>query len=268
MRPLGEIPPSADRDRLEALCIALLRSGTSWPVTQWAARRALAYEIVDDVCHAVEEALCWTWHAEDMATLARFVMPQALRVEGILDAVCEDTRRTPATAGIKELATAIYGELTARKILYDNEKLSLGAPQRVSGPSEILRDSGPRRATCLETSLLFAACIEAGHGQPLIFHFVNGYGEAHALAGYWLQPPRCRQVIYQNPAVFPFKPPPNVIAVETTGITVDKRLRKAYPAACKAARAMFTKPGWSPRFAVDITEARQRGIMPWGYIGD
>jgi hypothetical protein len=265
--PLGDIPPGPDLERLERLLMGLMRGGSAWPVAEWTARRALVYEMVYEASQAIITMLYETWHYEEIPSLARFVIPQSYQVEQILDAVCEARGGTPGTRDMQQLAMAIYQELATRKIHYDKEKLSLGAAQRVRRAAEILRESGLRKATCLETSLLFAACIEAAHGQPIILQFVNRYGEGHAVAGFWLAPPRFREVVYFDPAVFSFKPHPDVIIVETTGIAVDRGIRKTYPAACKAGRAMFTNPDWSLRFAVDIAEARSRGLMPWEHIG-
>lgn len=206
------------------------------------------------------------WIPEEMASLARFVMPQAPQVEEVLDAIRQTTLDGVAPRRVAPLAAAIYRELARRQIIYDHEPLSLGAAQRVRLPQQILRARGPRVATCLESSHVFAACLEAAHKEPLILQFVHRCGAAHAIAGFWLRPPRLREVVYDDPAVFAFKRPATAVVLETTGITVNRNL--TYRAARGAARALFTKLDWSLRFAVDIAEARRRGIMPWDYPGD
>lgn len=74
MRPLVDIPPSADRERLEMLLIGLMRSGSTWQAAEWSARRALVYEIVDEACQALVETFYGTWHYEEISSLARFVI--------------------------------------------------------------------------------------------------------------------------------------------------------------------------------------------------
>jgi hypothetical protein len=216
------------------------------------------------------------WNPAERERLARFVIPGASQVGQVLDAVRQATMAGVGIMPTKKLVAAIYEELAQWKITYEWEPYNPEAfEQRVRLPPLMLRSVGPRAATCLETSLLFAACIEAGHGEPLIFRFLqrNIYTHeiegAHAIVGFWLQPfakrPQAqRKLLYEDPVVFSIKRPVNVIVLETIGVT--KNEYKTYRGSRRAAMAIFTKPGWLLDFAVDIAVARQEGLMPLGQV--
>jgi len=163
---------------------------------------------------------------------------------------------------VNKLAGLVYRHLAESAIIFDYEPYSLGFAQRVRSPSTILRKVHPRVATCLDCSLLFASVIEAAGGEPLVLQFVRPY-QAHAIVGAWLRPPINREVVYLDRTPFKLDRPKNIAVIESTGVTVNQP--RSFREARTAAKAFFRDPSWSLRFALDVGEARRRGIMPWGF---
>ena len=79
-----------------------------------------------------------------------------------------------------ELASAIWAAVLQRKLNYSLPPASFEhSGQKVRSPSHIL-DSGI--ATCFDSTLLFAACLEQANLNPLLV-FTKG----HSFAGFWLR---------------------------------------------------------------------------------
>lgn len=202
------------------------------------------------------------WNCEETATLARFVSPLAPNVEEVLDALRTSFGEGVGTMPVNRLAALVYRHLAESAIIFDHEPYSPGFAQRVRSPSAILRKARPRVATCLDCSLMFAAIIEAAGGEPVLFQFL-GPQQAHAIVGAWLRPPINRQVVYMDRTPFNLSRPKNVAVLESTGVTINQP--RSFREARTTAKALFRDPSWSFRFALDVVEARRRGIMPWGY---
>jgi hypothetical protein len=193
-------------------------------------------------------------------------MPHAARVEQVLDEVRRTTWSAVATMRINQLASCVYHVLSQKRIVFDHEPISLRVAQRVRSTSRVLSMRTVPVGNCLELALTFAACLEAAHREPLIFQFVHRDGcTGHALVGFWLSPP-CpfsREVVYRDSRLFVVKRPRNITVLDVTGVSVNQP--KTCFRACRAANALFFDPMWNFRFALDVVEARRRGILPWGY---
>jgi hypothetical protein len=208
------------------------------------------------------------WNSEEMPTLARYVMPHAPEIEHLLAHVRQSTLCELAKVPDVRLASHIYRALASKKIVWDYEPVSLGKSQRMRLPHQVFPTTGSAVGTCLDLSDLFAGCFEGGYHEPLVFQFVrrNGDGHGHALAGFWLRPPSTREVVYRDARLFSVGRPRNVVVVDVIGVSVNSPA--SFRTACRAARAMFTDPTWSFRFALDVALARSCGIMPWDYPND
>ncbi len=90
------------------------------------------------------------------------------------------------------LAAAIWSAATALNLSYAEPPRSFEkAGQKVRGPGQIV---GEGLATCLDTSLLLAATLEAAGLNPIVV-FVEG----HAFAGAWLQDMTFRGAVERDP---------------------------------------------------------------------
>ncbi len=121
--------------------------------------------------------------------LAAFVTPNHPRVSSVLSEaskVLHGWEKSPSFEGyqahdrnrVKDLMAAIYYALCNSKIVYNNPPASFEVAQRVRLPHKVLEE---KKGTCLDLSVLYAACLEAAGLNPLIF-IVKG----HAFAGCWL----------------------------------------------------------------------------------
>lgn len=123
-------------------------------------------------------------------TLAAFVLPNHPEIMGILrlasDILAKWTRN-PSLGGYQsrsprrafQITAAIYAALQGLKLTYVSPPASFeNDGQRVRLPDEILKS---RMATCLEASLLAAACLEQAGLHPLVM-----LKDGHAFGGVWL----------------------------------------------------------------------------------
>jgi hypothetical protein len=202
-----------------------------------------------------------------MATLARFVTPHSLAVEYVLDGVRRATSSdVVATMPINQLVLCIYRVLSKKGIVFDYEQVSLRMGQWIRPLDRVLSTSMVPVGNCLELAVTGASCLEAAHREPLIFQFVHRDGcSGHALLGYWLRPPSPsrREVVYRDGRIFSVRHPRNVAVLDVTGVSVN--LPMSCFRACRTATALFSHSDWNLRFALDVFEARRRGIMPRGY---
>ena len=122
--------------------------------------------------------------------VAAFVQPNDPAVERVLKSAAGVLHRAGKSASIDgykhgakrawELASAIWGAVVAMRLDYSLPPASFEhIGQKVRGPSQVA-ESG--LATCLDLALLFAACLEQVHLNPLIV-FMKG----HAFVGVWLK---------------------------------------------------------------------------------
>lgn len=122
--------------------------------------------------------------------IAAFVQPNDPAVERVLKKAADILRQNGKSGALNgyeggpkrawELATAVWGAVGALGLDYALPPPSFEhAGQKVRGPSQVL-DSG--LATCLDSTLLFAAALEHCGLNPLIV-FTRG----HAFAGVWLR---------------------------------------------------------------------------------
>ena len=153
------------------------------------------------------------------------------------------------------LAAAVYSAIAALQTHYAQPPASFEQRgQKIRGPSKILHDS---IATCLDTTLLFAAALEAA-GLNTVCILLDG----HALCGVWLVKrtlPKTveRDVVEIRKAIAARE----LVVFETTGVT--HRPAMTFEQAKKAGEAKLGDNA-SERFvsAVDTARSRSAGIMP------
>lgn len=123
-------------------------------------------------------------------TLAAFVLPNHPEIMRILRSASDilaKWTRNPSLGGYQsrsprrayQITAAIYAALQGLKLTYVSPPASFeNDGQRVRLPDEILKS---RMATCLEVSLLAAACMEQAGLHPLVM-----LKKGHAFGGVWL----------------------------------------------------------------------------------
>lgn len=223
------------------------------------------------ISHRTDEIIALSRHewGGALATpelLAAFVTPNDPAIAVILREASDKLReagRDPSLNGYQsqsrervwEMAAAIWAALAARRLIYAEPPASFEtAGQKVRLPSEVL---STRLATCLDTTVLFAAALEQIGLRPLIC-----LTRGHALAAVWLQPATLLGVATDDASDLRNYVELKELAVfETTAITSEP------PATFSQALSLGTsriRPEADDDFvlALDIKQARARQVTP------
>jgi very-short-patch-repair endonuclease len=203
----------------------------------------------------------------DMAQLLpAFVMPNDPAIFRVLRSAAEVLARhghSSALDGYQSndpkraymLAAAAYSAITALGVHYAQPPASFESRgQKVRGPSKIAHDS---IATCLDTTLLFAATLEAA-GLNTVALLLDG----HAFAGVWLVKRTLPKTVESDVTeIRKAIAARELVVFETTGVT--HRPAMTFEQAKKVGEAKLEESA-PQRFvsAVDIARSRSSGIMP------
>lgn len=156
---------------------------------------------------------------------------------------------------VKKQAAAIYAALQAENIAYTVPPASYESlGQRVRLPHTVLEQ---KCGTCLDLSLLFAACCEAVGLFPLVV-FIDG----HAFAGVWLEEETFGECVEEDMAALTKRVAEGIdtlCLVECTDYTAGKNT--AFDLAEKHAKDHLLRPE-EFTFALDISRCRCSGIRP------
>ena len=153
------------------------------------------------------------------------------------------------------LAAAIYSAIAALGVHYAQPPASFESRgQKVRGPSKISHDS---IATCLDTTLLFAATLEAA-GLNTVALLLDG----HAFAGVWLVKRTLPKTVESDVTeIRKAIAARELVVFETTGVT--HRPAMTFEQAKKTGEAKLEENA-PQRFVsgIDIARSRSAGIMP------
>ena len=167
-----------------------------------------------------------------------------------LDGYRSKTREKPYAIGA-HLWSAIYDE----GITYAYPPSSFATSgQKIRLQDDIFKS---RQATCLDSALLFAACLEqAGLNVVLVFT------EGHAMVGYWLIDKTLSGLTSNDPIDLRNRVAmKDIIIFETTFITSDTRLTFGQ-AIEEGARKISEEKENEFVYVLDLSQARSRGIKP------
>ncbi|MCX5569974.1 DUF3320 domain-containing protein [Kaistia nematophila] len=198
--------------------------------------------------------------------LAAFVRPNDPAVDAVLrDAATrlEQAGKSGAidgyTSGRKErvweLASAIWSALAARGIAYVLPPASFERTgQKVRGPSDVIER---RVGTCLDTTLLYAACLEQAGLHPLVVLTAG-----HAFVGLWLKDEGFPTAVVDDVQLLRKRRDlEDMLFVETTLLTQTPAARFAH-AIEKGNRQVDEDASAPLELAIDIQRSRSRGIRP------
>ena len=198
--------------------------------------------------------------------IASFVMPNDPTVAAVLGEASRVLRRagkSPALDGyesgarsrVYEIGAAIWAAIAQQGIGYALPPASFEEMgQKVRFPSEIGRTG---LATCLDTTLLFAACLEQAGLNPILL-----FAKGHAFAGQWLQPEEFRSVITDDPVSLRKRIDLDEIVVfETTLVTRNPAGRFA-EAVDEARARLAVEQEADFLLALDVRQARIQRILP------
>lgn len=200
--------------------------------------------------------------------LPAFVMPNDPAVDRVIKAASDCLRRMGKPDGIDgysskertrvwQLAAAIWSAVAGLRLSYSLPPASFErVGQKIRTPSQILEG---RVATCLDTTLLFAAALEQASLNPLVI-FTKG----HAFVGVWLQPSEFSALITDEAAALRRRfDLDELIVFETTLITHDNP--PSFSQAIAAGYAQLHEQRDNDfEMALDIRRARMQKIRPLG----
>ena len=211
----------------------------------------------------------WNGTRTQPEMIAAFVMPNHPDISRILRQVADILQQwsnDPTIDGysrkdpqrVRLQLAAIYHALQAQKISYCVPPPSFEAQgQKIRTPDAILEH---RLATCLDITLLFAACAEAAGLNPLII-----FTEGHAFPGAWLNDESFAESLQDDITLLTKRLAPGVediCVLEATALT------GAAPCSFDDAAALGEGQLRNPRdfhFFIDIRRARASHIHPLPY---
>jgi len=208
----------------------------------------------------------WTGLASAPELIAAFVRPNDPAIDVILRKAADklaaanaprelDGYRSKKRTRALQIAAAIWAALLDERIVYALPPQSFERDgQKVRSPSDIL---ARKLATCLDTTLLFAAALEQAGLHPLV-----GFLEGHAFCGVWLIDDSFATIQIDEPQLLRKRLASNDIALfETTLLTAAAPVKFAQ-ARAKAAEFVSETPEKRFESVIDIRRARQHGVFP------
>ena len=214
----------------------------------------------------------WTGLSTAPELVAAFVRPNDPSVDAILRNAAEKLRRagrSPALDGYKsrtkarawELAEAIWAALVDERIVYALPPQSFERNgQKVRSPSALVER---KIGTCLDLTLLFAACVEQAGLNPLV-----GFCEGHAFCGVWLTSDEFSLgVVDEAQTLRKRMKLDEIILIETTLLTNQPPVRFRSVVE-KAATLVAEDPEKRFELVVDIRRSRHRQIKPLAFGAD
>lgn len=200
--------------------------------------------------------------------LAAFVLPNDPAIARILRNAADILQQAGQVASLEGYqgdktrvwaqAQAIWCAICGLNITYINPPASfVEHGQRIRLPSQVYEE---RLATCLDTTVLFAACLEAIGLRPLIV-----LTKEHAFAGFWLsQQDAGASVVQDLPGIRNRLKLDDLRVFETTLVTAARK--PSFAIACERGEAHLRDIGDDDEDAfreiIDVHRARLRRIRP------
>ncbi|MCA8988409.1 MAG: DUF4011 domain-containing protein, partial [Planctomycetaceae bacterium] len=208
----------------------------------------------------------WSGFRETPELLAAFVTPNDPAVARILKNASQILARSGHKDSLEGYqghdpkrvfiqAAAIWSSLSEEGLTYSNPPKSFEHDgQKIRQPTKILSDG---LATCLDTSLLFAAALEAIHINPILILV-----EGHCFAGFWLTDTRFNNLIETDPTEIRKALSANELMTFETTLITSKPL-VSFNEAIQTGKHK-TRESVDDEFigAIDISRARMSQIRP------
>lgn len=211
----------------------------------------------------------WVGFDEGVELLAAFVTPNDPVIEPILKEASKLLSKRSKQGGaingymsgsrehVWELASAIWTIIRSRRIEYAVPPASFERRgQKVRLPAQIANGG---IATCLDTSVLFAAALEQAGLNPFIV-----LTDGHAFPGVWLTPAEFPSIVTEDPVALRARiRNDDAIVFESTLVTETKRA--GFSGAIRAAEAHIAAEREGEFVCViDVKRARMMDIQPLG----
>ncbi|WP_075170994.1 DUF4011 domain-containing protein [Neptunomonas phycophila] len=214
----------------------------------------------------------WGGESRQAELLGAFVQPNVHTVEVLTAKVAQGLRNTRQNSAIDGYQSNtrerpfLFGAALWSTIF--NERLTYLSPpngwaergQRIRPAADILEH---KTAACLDTSVLFASCLENMGLNPVI-----AFTKTHAFAGFWLID-ECFPVLTNDDPIDLRKrmDTSDIVMFETTLVTNDSPV--TFKQAIERAKTLLEEDQESEFvMLIDITQARARRVKPIGVIED
>ncbi|WP_445371312.1 DUF4011 domain-containing protein [Methylomonas sp. HW2-6] len=200
--------------------------------------------------------------------LAAFVMPNESAIDRVLRDASLILRTSDKADGIDgyqsgsrervwEITSAIYSAICNLGITYAVPPASFERNgQKIRLPSQILEN---KIATCLDSTLLFAASLEQAGLNPIL-----ALPQGHALVGVWLQPEELTTIVIDDAETLRKRIQlKELILIETTCVTQHPAVAFS-KAISNGEQSIVVDKDHSFNAAIDIRRARAHRITPLG----
>jgi Superfamily I DNA and RNA helicases and helicase subunits len=206
----------------------------------------------------------WSGIGQVPEMVAAFVQPNDPAVDRILKKAADILRENGREAGLNgyagglkrawELASSIWSAIGAQGIDYALPPASFEhAGQKVRGAAQILE---VRLATCLDTTLLFCACLEQCGLNPVVV-----FTQSHAFAGVWLKAEEFTTAVVDDVSALRKRVQLKEMALFETTLVTHRPL-PAFSSAVERGTQQIMVEDDSFELVVDIRRARMQRIKP------
>lgn len=264
--PAGETAEIGDLKltlRAERLAQLTERVVTTLTAEVWQGERRLASVVKEVTFLAFDE---WQGSGYYPELLAAFVTPNHPEIARLMKRASKlleewtgspsfDAYQTQNPNRVLRQAAALYGAIQELNVVYAVPPSSFEATgQRVRLCDAV---TGTRMGTCLDLTLLYAACLEAAGLYPLLLLKNN-----HIFAGVWLEEMTFQDAVKDDPSLVSKRMADGIgeiAVVECTGAAAGKGLTFDEARAAAASEMGGDDP---VRLVVDVHRARLAGIRP------
>ncbi len=204
--------------------------------------------------------------------LAAFVLPNDPAVDRVNKGAAEALRRAGKPSGLDgytsgsrqrvwELASAIWASVASLKLDYSLPPASFETEgQKIRLPSQI---ADSRLATCLDTTLLFAACLEGAGLNPVCV-----MQKGHAFVGVWLVPEEFSSVTLDDVVAVRKRLDLNELIVFETTLVAQHPVAPFSAALREGKDKLREELEGEFALVVDIRRARMQRIKPLPAAGE
>lgn len=263
--PGDQLPLTDRKVELDALYLSGLNEAERGEITL---RLVAGSEVLQERRHEVRLLARDEWGGvSDMAQLLpAFVMPNDPAIASVLRKAAERLAEHGHPSGLDGyqsndprrafmLAAAIYSAIAAMGLHYAEPPASFESRgQKIRKPGRIADE---RLATCLDTTLLFAAALEAAGLNPIVLMF-----EGHAAVGVWLTKRTFGNAIETDPIeIRKALALRELIVFETTGVT-HRPIMTMEAAQRELERRLTEEEAYAFVAAIDVQRSRSAGITP------
>ena len=198
--------------------------------------------------------------------LAAFVQPNDPAISIILRSASEILARAgkPDTiegyqsgsrSRVYELASAIWSGVVGLQLTYAEPPASFEEQgQKVRSPSQILETG---LATCLDTAVLFAACLEQAGLHPILV-----LTKGHAFTGVWLQPQAFASVLVEEAATLRKRIALDELLVFETTMATSRARPGFAKAIAEGTRRIAEERESEFVLSLDLSRARMQKLRP------